>query len=80
MESNGRAVEGDEKSPVVSRTLSPSPHREKYAAKATKILDACKWKDVETLRTLATSEGGLVSDDLRRQACSCHLRSLLGLC
>jgi hypothetical protein len=37
-------------------------------AKATRILDACRWKDTEILRALATSEGGLVSDEVRRQA------------
>ncbi len=38
-------------------------------AKAAKILEACRWKDAETLRSLAASEGGLLSDELRRQAC-----------
>lgn len=41
--------------------------------KVANIVDACKWKDIEKLRISATSEGGLVSDDIRRQACSCHL-------
>jgi hypothetical protein len=37
--------------------------------KVAKILDSCKWKDQEALRALAISEDGLISDDLRRQAC-----------
>lgn len=41
----------------------------KEEAKAAKILDACRWKDIETLRALAASEGGLLSDELRSQAC-----------
>lgn len=67
MESDGRVAEEDEKKPAISRTSS---QQQKYDAKATKILEACKWKDVHTLRALATTEGGLLSDDLRRQACS----------
>ena len=63
---NGK-VEGN-----ISRTSSPSPEQKRRDAKATAILEACKWRDIETLRTFATSEGGLVSDDVRRQACSCH--------
>jgi TBC1 domain family member 20 len=67
MESNGRVAEENEKKPDIPRTSS---QQQKYSAKATKILEACKWRDIETLRSLATSEGGLLSDDLRRQACS----------
>jgi len=77
MESNGRVPEVDEKLRDISRIASPSPHQGKIDAKATKILDACKWKDIEALRILATSEYGLVSDDVRRQACLCHHESLL---
>ncbi|TVY48052.1 GTPase-activating protein [Lachnellula occidentalis] len=64
MESDGRATEEDEKKPAISRTSS---QQQQYNAKAAKVLEACKWKDVHTLRALATSEGGLLSDDLRRQ-------------
>lgn len=38
-------------------------------AKVAKILEACRWKDLEKLRELALSESGLVSDELRHQAC-----------
>ncbi|CAG8973830.1 hypothetical protein HYALB_00005575 [Hymenoscyphus albidus] len=34
--------------------------------KTQEIHDACKWKDVDRLKALATSEGGLISDQLRR--------------
>jgi hypothetical protein len=40
--------------------------------KATRVLEACKWKDLETIRILAESEGGLVSDEVRRHACRCY--------
>lgn len=71
MESNGKLPEENEKKPdvPVPRTSSPL-HKHNNNAKATEILEACKWRDIETLRALATSEGGLLSDDLRRQACS----------
>lgn len=36
--------------------------------KIEKILGACKWKDLDALRSLAISEGGLIDDDLRRLA------------
>lgn len=81
MEPNGTLVEEGEKpedlpgDPAVSSPLLRSRERN---AKATSILEACKWKDITTLRTLATSEGGLVSDELRRLACQCyHGRPLL---
>ena len=51
--------------------LSSSPEGDKYDdAKTSKIRDAIQWRDLETLRALATSEGGFVSDEVRRQACS----------
>lgn len=71
MESNGRVVQEREEGSDASRALSASPARIKLDGKVTRIRDACRWKDIETLRKLATSEGGLVSDEIRRQACSC---------
>lgn len=44
----------------------PEPHREKQQ----KIREACRWRDAQLLRELATSDGGLVTDDLRRTACT----------
>ena len=79
MEFNGSPVEEREKLKEASRTPSPSPAAKKRNAKAAKILDACKWKDIQNLRVLATSEGGLVSDDVRCQACSCCLGSFLDI-
>lgn len=46
-------------------TCMPEKENEKIAA----ILEACKWKDLKSLRKLATSEGGLLTDELRRKAC-----------
>lgn len=37
--------------------------------KTADILEACECKDIESLRQLATSEGGLLTDELRRKAC-----------
>ena len=79
MESNGGPAEEKEKLMQSSETSLPLPRQQKHNAKTTKILDACKWKDIETLRLLATNEDGLVSDDVRCQACSCHQGNLVGL-
>jgi len=79
MEPNGSAAENEDKKPNIPRTLSVSPQRQKYNAKTAKILEACKWKDLDALRALASSEGGLVSDHVRRQACSCYHQSYLNL-
>ncbi|TVY29467.1 TBC1 domain family member 20, partial [Lachnellula hyalina] len=65
MESDGKVAEEYEKKPTILRTSS---QQQKHNAKAAKILEACKWKDIHTLKALATSEGGLLSDDLRCQA------------
>lgn len=53
-----------------------SGHVEKKAPKETlqetkieDIVEACRWKDVKALRLLAVSAGGLVNDELRREAC-----------
>lgn len=79
MEPNGKLPEENEKvEGDISHTSSPSPEQKRRDAKAMAILEVCKWKDIETLRTFATSEGGLISDDVRRQAwllllgCSSH--------
>lgn len=72
METNGILPEENEKPSVSSRTPSPSPEERARDEKATRILNACKGKDIENLRILATTGGGLVSDHVRRQACSCH--------
>ncbi|KAI1066646.1 hypothetical protein LB507_011122 [Fusarium sp. FIESC RH6] len=36
--------------------------------KAAEIIEACKWKDISRLRSLAEAPGGFLSDTLRRQA------------
>jgi TBC1 domain family member 20 len=69
MELNGKVVDGmkdEHEGDTVPRKSSPSSTQQ---AKAAKILEACKWKDTATLRALAASEGGLLSDELRRHAC-----------
>lgn len=35
------------------------------------IIDACKWRDLASLRSLAESRGGFLDDHLRRAACAC---------
>ncbi|PMD23188.1 hypothetical protein NA56DRAFT_687535 [Hyaloscypha hepaticicola] len=71
MEPNGRLVQ-ERKRPedFPGDPTGPSPEVLSKAdnAKVASILDACKCRDITTLRTLATSDGGLVSDEVRRQA------------
>ncbi|EPE26119.1 Ypt/Rab-GAP of gyp1p [Glarea lozoyensis ATCC 20868] len=68
MEPHGSPLEESETG--VSRQDSSSPSRlaEKHDTKTAAIIRACNRQDLESLRSLATSEGGLVSDDLRRRA------------
>ncbi|CZT00828.1 related to GTPase-activating protein gyp10 [Rhynchosporium graminicola] len=47
---------------------SLSPTQTRYNAKSAHILEACEGKDLDALRLLAVSEGGLVSDEVRRRA------------
>ncbi len=79
MEPKKEDAEDNEKLEFDSRSRSPSPARKKLLAKAAEILETCQQKDLDTLRMLAISEGGLVSDEVRRQACSCHQVRLLDL-
>ncbi|XMA16308.1 hypothetical protein WAI453_009099 [Rhynchosporium graminicola] len=44
------------------------PTQTRYNAKSAHILEACEGKDLDALRLLAVSEGGLVSDEVRRRA------------
>jgi hypothetical protein len=69
MELNGKAVEVREQKPELATVSRQPSFTTAQSQKATSILDACRWKDTDTLRALAASEGGLLSDELRRQAC-----------
>jgi TBC1 domain family member 20 len=69
MELNGKAIEGTEHKPELATLPRQPSFTAVQSRKAVSILDACKWKDTDTLRALASSEGGLLSDELRRQAC-----------
>jgi len=66
------ALNSNENKKPEDTLASPSPQDRFRNAKAAKILEVCKWKDIDALRRLATEDEGLVSDDVRRQACSCH--------
>ncbi|KAI9645408.1 GTPase-activating protein gyp8 [Ciborinia camelliae] len=75
MESNGQPIKGEKSSADSSRTSSRSPsystklkEPREPTEKEVRILEACKWKDLDSIRDLATSKDGLVSDDVRRQA------------
>ncbi|TGO24552.1 hypothetical protein BPAE_0100g00200 [Botrytis paeoniae] len=75
MESNEQPIKREKSSASSSRASSRSPsHSTKVkqprepTEKEVKILEACKWRDLETIRELATSKDGLVSDEVRRQA------------
>lgn len=71
MEQDGRTM--DEKKEVQVKLEASETHTtyipEKDSEKTAAILEACKCKDLESLRKLATSEGGLLTDELRRKAC-----------
>ncbi|KAH7383735.1 rab-GTPase-TBC domain-containing protein [Cadophora sp. MPI-SDFR-AT-0126] len=68
MESSGN-IPIEKRATIPVTPSPPRPHvRTDYSAKTAKILESCKWKDIETLRLLAASEGGLVSDEVRQQA------------
>ncbi|KAF5718108.1 TBC domain-containing protein [Fusarium mundagurra] len=71
--------DSDNKSPLsLSRTssntnantnieISQEPDMRSHA-KAADIIEACKWRDIYRLRSLAEARGGFLSDALRRQA------------
>lgn len=40
--------------------------------KASDILDACRWRDIGRLKSLAEAEGGFLTDNLRQRACMCY--------
>lgn len=42
------------------------------SAKARKILDACRRRDIDHLKGLAESQGGFLTDSLRQQACKSY--------
>lgn len=48
--------------------------------KKLKILEACELRNVKALRELATSEGGLISDSIRRMACLSHFNNPQNCC
>lgn len=37
--------------------------------KTNDILEACKWRNIEALKGLASTKGGFLTDILRRKAC-----------
>lgn len=51
-----------------------------YGPKSKQIDEACQWKDTQRLRDLAVSEGGLLSDDIRRRACELPFDRFLEMC
>lgn len=66
-------TDSDNKSPLsFSRTnieTSQEPDMLSHP-KAADIIEACEWRDIGRLRSLAEAHGGFLSDTLRRQACS----------
>lgn len=48
-----------------------------FHSKASQIEVACRWRDTQRLRDLAVSEGGLLSDEIRRKACQYLFNGLL---
>jgi hypothetical protein len=62
-----------DKQPAESTPRSPQTLDTSKADKVDRILLACHESDLDTLATLATSDGGLLNDEIRRTACM-HLR------
>jgi hypothetical protein len=78
-----RPVSSDaEKQPSISRisseeSLGTQQRGKARAEKAAAIHRACDAGDVEALVSYATSEGGLLEDELRQRACTmrkCHIQ------
>lgn len=71
-----RPVSSDaEKQPSMSRnpseeSLGTQQHAKSRAEKSAAICRACDAGDVEALVSYATSEGGLLEDELRQRACT----------
>ena len=59
---------GEQNGKIEESHDSPKPPG-RHAAKTAMILEACEFKDLDALRYLATTKAGLVSDEIRRQAC-----------
>ncbi|KHN97878.1 Rab-GAP/TBC domain protein [Metarhizium album ARSEF 1941] len=55
-------------SSAVRRGSQSPTARKALEDKAEAVRDACKWKDIARLRSLAESTGGLLNDELRRSA------------
>ena len=63
--------EGDAKPPSADDTHVKDYPSEKGRDKITQIMNACtKTQDVDQLIALSTATGGLVSDEVRRVACT----------
>jgi hypothetical protein len=56
--------------PTTSDASLQRAYQEALESKVRAIRDACKWRDLEKLRSLALSTGGFLSDDLRKIACT----------
>ncbi|KID80621.1 Rab-GAP/TBC domain protein, partial [Metarhizium brunneum ARSEF 3297] len=54
--------------PAIRRDSQQRTTQESLEEKAEAVRDACKWKDIAKLRSLAESTGGLLTDELRRLA------------
>lgn len=52
-------------------------HGDAAVGKEHAILDACRWKNLDALRSLAESPGGFLTDRVRQQACKCSLTAFL---
>jgi hypothetical protein len=70
MDPSGPASEAKEIEKGIEKEILPPRDRQNgHGVKAVWIRDACRTKDLDALRALSTSQGGLVSDELRRLAC-----------
>lgn len=63
--------------PPLSASWREQPLSQNERTKVQLILQACADRDLVALRELATSEGGLVEDEIRRTACMSLLQALI---
>lgn len=59
----------DSSSDVIDDSHQRAAEEEAAARKAEAVREACRWRDISKLRSLAESEGGFLNDDLRKLAC-----------
>jgi hypothetical protein len=66
MEDDDKSLKGETSDSI---PLELPERADPWLEKRQRIQEACLWRDAQALRDLACSDGGLLSDELRRMAC-----------